>query len=418
MSIGYACLTVGVPNTKLKSCIQKNATDQRLTALISNNLSSLSNIIDYNIENEIKLFRISSDLIPFGSSPVNKLDWQQLFASKLAEIGDKILHNHMRVSMHPGQHTVLNSLKDEVVERAIADLKYHTAFLDSMGLCKKHKIVLHIGGVYGDKSAAVERFVKNFLNLDKKIKERLVIENDDKSYHISDVLSISDKIHVPVIYDNLHNRLNSSDSEKEDAYWIRLCKKTWNAGDGRQKTHYSQQNELKRPGSHSETIRINEFIQYYQSVQGENIDIMLEVKDKNLSAVKCINCLSTAKAINKLEIEWSKYKYSVLEKSKQDYDHIRNLLKNKNEYPAVEFYSIIENTMSKEESPGNALNAVLHVWGYFKETVQEKEKADFFTLSSGYQNEKVTLAQIKRFLFRLTEKYNQEYLLNSYYFVL
>lgn len=418
MSIGYACLSVGVPNTKLKSCIQANATDENLTELILNNLHSLNNIIDYNIKNDIKLFRISSDLIPFGSSPVNKLDWQQLFARQLAAIGEKVVQNGLRVSMHPGQYTVLNSPKSDVVVRAIADLQYHVAFLDAMGLCKKHKSVLHIGGVYGDKNAATERFIENFSLLDKNIKERLVIENDDKSYHIGNVLSIAEKIHIPVIYDNLHNRLNPCDGAKDDSYWIRLCKNTWTACDGVQKIHYSQQNETKKRGSHSETIKVSEFIDFYENVQGDSIDIMLEVKDKNLSAVKCINCLSAVKAINILEKEWSKYKYLVLEKSKQSYDEIRHLLKNKNEYPAAQFYSIIENVMSKEESRGNALNAALHVWGYFKEVAQEKEKNDFLALSSAYQNAKIPLSRMKRFLFRLAHKYNQEYLLNSYYFVL
>lgn len=416
MSIGYACLSVGVPNTKFKSCIQANATDENLTRIIANNLDSLSNLIDYNIENEIKLFRISSDLIPFASSPVNKLDWQHLFASELTAIGNKILAGNMRVSMHPGQYTVLNSPKDDVVERAVADLEYHTALLDAMRLCKKHKIVLHIGGVYGDKCTAVERFVKNYLLLNKNIKERLVIENDDKSYHVGDVLNISETLHIPAIYDNLHNNLNPADSAKEDAYWVHMCKKTWSTNDGLQKIHYSQQNETKRAGSHSETIKISEFIAFYNRVQGEDIDIMLEVKDKNLSAVKCINSLSPVKAINKLEKEWSKYKYSVLEKSKQGYDEIRQLLKNKNDYPAVEFYTVIEHAMLKEESPGNALNAALHVWGYFKEAAQENEKTNFLALSSAYQNGGATLARMKRLLFRLAEKYSQEYLLNSYYF--
>ena len=418
MSIGYACLCVGVPNTKLKSCIQVNATDDNLTKIISKNLTSLNNILDYNVENEIKIFRISSDIIPFASSPINKLSWQHLFATELKAIGKKIIESNMRVSMHPGQYTVLNSPNEGVVERAVADLKYHASLLDSMGLCKQHKIVLHIGGVYGDKIAATDRFVKNYFNLPPNIKERLVIENDDKCYHIGDILSISEKCNIPVIYDNLHNHLNPSDSAKADSYWIHLCNNTWGMFDGLQKIHYSQQNDMKRPGSHSVTIKISDFIAFYENVQGKSIDIMLEVKDKNLSAVKCINCMSPVKIINKLEKEWSRYKYSVLEKSKHGYDEIRQLLKSKNEYPAVEFYTAIEQAMRKEESTGNALNAVLHVWGYFKETAQEKEKKDFLILSSAYQNGSATLAQTKRFLFRLAEKYNQEYLLNSYYFVL
>ena len=76
--------------------------------------------------------------------------------------------------------------------------------------------------------------------------------------------------------------------------------------------HYSQQNHLKRSGSHSNTIRIDEFIDFYERLGREDIDIMLEVKDKNLPAVKCINATVKDNRIKNLEEEWSRYKYTLL----------------------------------------------------------------------------------------------------------
>ncbi len=113
MSIGYACLTIGVPDTNLKSCTAKSLTEEKLLEIISYNLKSLKNIIEYNIKNNIKLFRISSDLIPFGSSHLNQLSWWNIFSQEFAEIGRKIMDNDIRVSMHPGQYTVLNSPNDD-----------------------------------------------------------------------------------------------------------------------------------------------------------------------------------------------------------------------------------------------------------------------------------------------------------------
>jgi len=289
MSIGYACLTVGVPNTGMKSCRVQNASEERLVELISHNLNSLGNIIDYNIENNIKLFRISSDIIPFGSSPVNTLNWWELFATELTAIAKKIQENRMRISMHPGQYTVLNSPKEDVVERAIEDLNYHTQFIRSLRGTTENKIILHIGGVYGDKSQAVERFIRNYNRLNETVKQHLVIENDDRSYTIKDVLTIGKTLGVPVVFDNLHHTINPCDEQQDDLYWIRRCKETWKVDDGRQKIHYSQQDPLKQPGGHSETIGISDFMDYYQAINGEELDIMLEVKDKNLSAVKCIS---------------------------------------------------------------------------------------------------------------------------------
>ena len=81
--------------------------------------------------------------------------------------------------MHPGQYTVLNSLSESVVENAVDDLKYHAYFLDCLGMDESCKIVQHIGGVYGDKKQAINRFIVNYKRLDESIKKRLIIENDD-----------------------------------------------------------------------------------------------------------------------------------------------------------------------------------------------------------------------------------------------
>ncbi|WP_026885927.1 UV DNA damage repair endonuclease UvsE [Clostridium beijerinckii] len=417
MSIGYACLTIGIPDTNLKSCIAKNLTEEKLLEIISYNLKSLKNIIDYNIKNNIKLFRISSDLIPFGSSPLNQLSWWDMFSQEFAEIGRKIMENDIRVSMHPGQYTVLNSPNDDVVKRAIEDLNYHVKILDNLGVGKNHKIILHIGGVYNDKEQAINRFADNYKLLNNQVKERLVIENDDKSYNINDVLKIGEELNIPVIFDNLHNEINYYDREKSDSYWISECNKTWKEKDGRQKIHYSQQDPFKKAGSHSNTIKISKFIEFYESVKGQDIDIMLEVKDKNLSAVKCINSITENTKIKKLEEEWGRYKYKVLENSPSNYLEIRKLLKDKTQYPAVKFYNCIEDAMETEITIGNSINAALHVWGYFKKLADDKEKRNFLKSIEDYEEGKISINSIKNKLFKMAVKYNESYLLNSYYFI-
>ncbi len=292
MSIGYACLTVGVLNTNQKTCRQKNASEEKLLEIISHNLKSLENIIDYNISNHIRLFRISSDIIPFGSSPVNMIKWWEVFEPEFLKIGAKIKNNQIRVSMHPGQYTVLNSPHKDVVRRALEDLHYHTLFLNSLGVNQEHKIILHIGGVYGNKPEAIARFKMNYMDLSDEIKLRLVLENDDKSYNIGDLIKIGKELNAPIVFDNLHHRINPPDDKKMEETWIKECSETWKVEDGRQKIHYSQQDLAKRGGSHSQSIRVEEFMEFYKRVDGQNLDIMLEVKDKNISAVNCINRIS------------------------------------------------------------------------------------------------------------------------------
>lgn len=416
MKIGYACLTLGVEKTNFKTCNAKNANKENLLSIIEHNLKSLDNIIDYNIKNEIQLFRISSGIIPFGSSPVNSLPWWEIFEEDLGAIGDKIKKSGMRVSMHPGQYTVLNSPRKEVVVNAIKDLEYHNTFLDSLKASKQSKIILHIGGVYGDKSSAMARFMENYKKLNQKIKDRLVIENDDRSFTIEEVLAISHAIKIPVVYDNLHNRVLPSDSSKDDNYWIKKANSTWEKEDGRQKIHYSQQDKSKRPGAHSPTIKVGDFLDFLEGLE-KNVDIMLEVKDKNLSAIKAINA-SQKKTIQSLENEWSKYKYSVLGASQANYNRIRGLLKDKDDYPVEDFYKLIEESLDLQEDIGSFINAAEHVWGYFKDKADEKEKKRFRKLIDRYKKGEIKSQTIKNFLNKLAIKYDSQYLRESYYFAL
>lgn len=417
MKIGYACKLIGVPNSDMKSCLLKNASSEKLTELIKYNIYSLSNIIDYNIENNIKLFRISSDLIPFGSSEVNKIKWWEIFREELLLVGEKIKDSSMRVSLHPGQYTVLNSNNKEVVQRAIADLIYHTRILDSLGLNQEHKVILHIGGAYDNKTLAVKRFAEKFKLLPKNVKKRLVIENDDKIYNIEEVLDIGIKHNIPVIFDNLHNLINPSEQKLSESYWIGKSKTTWKKEDGIQKIHYSQQAEAKKVGSHSGFISINKFMNFYKMLDKDDIDIMLEVKDKNLSCVKCINCTTTSLNINELEKEWSRYKYTILERSHTKYLEIRELLKNKSDFSAVDFYTLLEDGLETEGDSGSYVNTLLHVWRHIKNFASDKEKDNFFKYLENFKLQRTGIKTVKNYLKKLVEKYDQEYLLNSYYFL-
>lgn len=418
MSIGYASRVIGTEHMTMKSCKLKNATYDRLVTLIEQNLSSLETILDYNHNNEIELFRISSDIIPFGSSIASSIPWQEQFKHQLTAIGDKIKHCNMRVSMHPGQYTVLNSPDRSVVKRSIEELSYHASFLDSLGMDSTHKIVLHIGGVYGEKKAALLGFMKHYLDLDSSTQQRLVLENDDKFYHIGDLLELSAQLGIPVVYDTLHNQINCCDQTKNNVYWISQCQATWKTRDGRQKIHYSQQDKSKQAGSHSKTIEINEFLDFYTSLEDDKPDIMLEVKDKNLSAIKCIHCTSLKRNIRVLEEEWSRYKYLVLEKAPNDYKAIRTLLKDKGAYPALTFYQYIEHAFSQEAVLGTSINAALHVWGYFKDMTSLREKERFQKLLEQCKNGDCQIGTVKRYLYRLSQTYQKHYLLQSYYFFL
>ena len=417
MRIGYACIALAVPESAQKTCTLKNATEERLLWLIGHNLDALDRLIDYNRQNDIRLFRISSDLIPFGSSFAAALTWQEHFADKLTAIGEKIRRAGMRVSMHPGQYTVLNSPDASVAARAVDDLRYHAGVLDGLGLGPEHKLILHLGGVYGDKKQAENRFIQNYLALQPGIKRRLVLENDDKLYHIGDVLGTAARAGIPVVFDNLHNAVNPAEERLTEPEWLRRCAETWRGTDGPQKIHYAQQSMDKKPGAHSVSIRVEPFLDFVRQLPDPDIDIMLEVKDKNVSALKCLNCLSD-RGIGALEAEWGRWKYRILERDPETYQAIRQLLRDKSAYPALEMYRRIEAASDLPVTPGGAVNAAQHVWGYFKDRATEGEKKGFQGLLQRFISGETGLQTIKNKLLSLAAKCGEDYLLHSYYFYL
>lgn len=421
MRIGYPCITIGVPDANFRTCTEKYATEAHLTELIRLNLDALERVITYNLCKGIQLFRIYSDLIPFGSSPVNSVPWADLFAERFHQIGTLIREGRMRVSMHPGQYTLLNTPNREVLERAILDLNYHDKVLTRLGVGKENKIVLHIGGVYDDKKAAISRFVEQSRRLPEGMRSRLVIENDERAFSIEDVLEIGNKQEIPVVFDNLHHQIHSG-AQPEDLQefhrWIQACRPTWKGEDGPQKIHYSQQAEGKRIGTHSSTIRLAPFQNFASSYVTTDLDIMLEVKDKNLSALKCSNALLHRGRITRLEQEWARYKYAVLEHSPDRYQSIRTLLKDKEEYPVEVFYQLVEEALVLPIQSGHGVNAAQHVWGYFKDKASERDKKEFGKRLERYQDGSGSLDSLKQLLLRLAEREGETYLLESLYFYL
>ena len=146
-------------------------------------------------------------------------------------------------------------------------------------------------------------------------------------------------------------------------------------------------------------------------------DIMLEVKDKNRSAIKCI-LSSGGFDIRLLEAEWGRYKYAVLERSPQAYQEIRNLLKQKQSDQSLAFYRLVELALAQEKDRGRAVNALEHVWGYFKESATPAEAKRYVEKRDRYLTGSAELNEPKRLLYQLAQKYRQDYLLGSYYFTL
>jgi UV DNA damage endonuclease len=275
-------------NTELPSASRTfrlaSYSEEKMIEISRSNLLALEQILHWNLENDITLFRITSDLIPFGSSLINSGSWKEVLKKDFERIGRFARNNSMRISMHPGQYTVLNTPDELVRANSLRDLDYHASIFELMHLNFDCKIILHGGGAYGDKEKAQKVLEKRIGGLPTHIRKRLVLENDERVFTAEDILLVCKATKLPGVFDIFHHQVLPSLTKFTTREVLILFTETWHGK--RQKIHYSEQASGKNKGAHSETISVTEFGKFYSTIKDLELDIMLEVKDKQASLLK------------------------------------------------------------------------------------------------------------------------------------
>lgn len=184
------------------------------------NVRDISKILRWNDKYGIKFFRLSSEMFPFASHEEYGYKLAPFASEALAEAGKVAGELGHRVSTHPGQFTQLGSPRPSVIENAIRDLEAHDEMLSLMKLPEQANrdavMVLHLGGTFGDKAGTVERFKENYKKLPESIKRRLVLENDDVSWSVHDLLPICEELDIPMVLDfHHHNIIFDADKIRE-----------------------------------------------------------------------------------------------------------------------------------------------------------------------------------------------------------
>jgi UV DNA damage endonuclease len=298
MNLGYACINMTLSGQKPKvttnrSMIKKTFTEKGVDyagELGMLNAADLGRILRWNVENGIKVFRLSSEFFPWASEYKFK-DLPQYLRIKtlLAGAGHYAKSNGMRLTRHPGPFNVLVSPHKHVVDNTITDLRIHGEIFDMLGLERSpyNKINIHCNGVYGDKQSAMDRFCKNFELLPESVQTRLTVENDDKAsmYSVKDLMYIHERIGIPIVFDYHHHKFCTGDLSEQEA--LELAISTWPDGI-KPIVHYSESkalhegNESLKPQAHSDYI--NELPDLY----GNDVDVMVEAKAKELSILPFI----------------------------------------------------------------------------------------------------------------------------------
>ena len=295
--MGYACINMQLSSQKPKiytgrSMIKRTFKDKGIkyaSELGLQNTKDLFEIIKWNKENGFDFFRITSNLFPWCSE--YKLEdmpdhWE--IAGILGEIGKYVDEHKMRLTSHPGPFNVLTSPHEHVVENCINDLSTHGEVFDMMGVSRTpyNKINIHIGGAYGDKVSAMERFCENFNRLPNSVKSRLTVENDDKAtmYSVKDLYEgVYCKIGIPIVFDYHHHRFCTGGLSEEDALEVAIS--TWPT-DIVPVVHYSESRNIEQEDDKIKPQAHSDYVYDYIDTYGNEVDIMVEAKAKELAVLK------------------------------------------------------------------------------------------------------------------------------------
>jgi len=266
----------------------------RSSDLALQNTRDLIEIIKWNHKNGFKLFRMTSDLIPWASEfSLSSMPDYRKISILLNGAGSLAAKYGQRITSHPGPFNVLVSPNERVVNNTIRDLSIHGEIFDLMGLSRTpyNKINIHCNGVYGDKQSAMDRFCKNFERLPESVQTRLTVENDDKAsmYSVKDLMYIHERIGIPIVFDYHHHKFCTGDMTEQEA--LELAMSTW--GDIKPIVHYSEsrtlEDETAKPQAHSDYIysEINTY--------GHDLDIVVEAKAKELTVLNYLSNFSKHK---------------------------------------------------------------------------------------------------------------------------
>jgi UV DNA damage endonuclease len=272
---------------------------------LRDSLGALRRILDYLDRNDVRMYRMAPAIAPYASHPDLPQFHDQVreCAAELAEVGAIARERDIRLSTHPGQYTVLNSERPDVRAAAVAELEVQAALLDAMGLGPEAVVVLHVGGAAGGVQASLDRFEAGFAQLSGRARARLVIENDDRTFGLADVLPLARRTGLRVVFDLLHHRCH--DPERiPDAEALAAALATW-PPDETPKIHFSSprldvEERRVRTGrrverrlvlpqlrAHADLVDPIGFEHVLRETGGgRDFDVMLEAKAKDLALLR------------------------------------------------------------------------------------------------------------------------------------
>lgn len=272
ITLGYPCENLTLKASTNHTLRLASLEEERVRAKVRENLHDLRRILLWNAKAGFRLFRIGQHLIPFASHPRFPYDWTKVHGDELAQLGQLAQSLGQRLSLHPGQYVNPGSPDPQVVARSLAELRYSAHLLELLQ-AQEGVVVVHLGGVYGDREATLRRFVEN-LRGEGQVLRFLALENDERLWTPEEALKAAEALGVRVVVDNLHHRLNPGRLSLREA--LALAFATW---DRLPKVHLSSQDPSKRPGAHAYRVEEEDWEALLDALPGPT-QVMVEAKGK------------------------------------------------------------------------------------------------------------------------------------------
>jgi UV DNA damage endonuclease len=282
---------------------QKRDTKEReaqLLAITKNNLERTLRVLHYCVAHELPLYRMSSSIVPLATHPEAAWDYLKKTKQECKDIEKLVKKYNVRTSMHPNQYTLFTSPRPEVTVNAVKDMQYHYELLKGMGIEDRSYINIHVGGAYGDKETALERFYENIKLLSSDVKSRMTLENDDKTFTTEETLEVCEKEGVPLMFDYHHYKANPGDTPLEEL--LPRFVQTWKNTGRPPKVHLSSPKDEKAYRSHHDFVSLEYVLPFFKMVSAftDELDVMIEAKQKDRAALQLINELEKVRGFKRI----------------------------------------------------------------------------------------------------------------------
>jgi UV DNA damage endonuclease len=258
--LGLVCITISdavrYRTITRKRLLQYSESEQPaiLRELYGANYKRLATAISFCLEHQIYLYRITSNLFPFADAALGA-DVLMEFADDLAILGRKATGAGLRLVMHPEQFIVLNSESPAVVENSIQMLTHHAQVMDLLDQPRNPWALLEI---HGGKSGRAAALVDVIGKLPDAVRLRLALENDERAYAASEILTICQAAGVPMVFDAHHHIVKEGLESYEHpsiGEMVQAARATWPYPDW-QVAHISNGRESFGDRRHSDLIDI------------------------------------------------------------------------------------------------------------------------------------------------------------------